>query len=43
MSGDILLVDHDEYRWIFTANLVEYEFAPADIKLFVEILASVSR
>lgn len=42
VSGELILVDHDEYRWVFTANLGEYEFAPADIK-FVEVLVSVSR
>ncbi|WP_201317499.1 (deoxy)nucleoside triphosphate pyrophosphohydrolase [Paenibacillus sp. EPM92] len=42
VSGDIVLVDHDEYRWIFTENLGEYEFAPADIK-FVVILTSEPR
>ncbi|CAM3376985.1 8-oxo-dGTP diphosphatase MutT [Paenibacillus lupini] len=37
MSGEIELVDHDEYRWINIAELKEFTFAPADIP-FVEML-----
>ncbi|PWV98530.1 8-oxo-dGTP diphosphatase [Paenibacillus cellulosilyticus] len=37
MSGQIALVDHDEYRWITTCDLTEFTFAPADVK-FVEML-----
>ncbi|ACS98974.1 8-oxo-dGTP diphosphatase MutT [Paenibacillus sp. JDR-2] len=37
VSGEIMLVDHDEYRWSTSAELGEFTFAPADI-LFVEML-----
>ncbi|MCG7408974.1 8-oxo-dGTP diphosphatase MutT [Paenibacillus sp. ACRRX] len=37
VSGEIVLIDHDEYEWAQSKDLVEYEFASADIK-FVEML-----
>lgn len=37
VSGEIVLVDHDEYMWVYPTELGEYEFAPADVK-FVEML-----
>lgn len=37
VSGDIILVDHDEYLWVHEKDLGEYQFAAADIK-FVEML-----
>lgn len=37
VSGDIRLVDHDEYEWVARNELDSYIFAPADIK-FVEML-----
>ncbi|GIO33383.1 hypothetical protein J2TS6_45240 [Paenibacillus albilobatus] len=39
IDGSIQLVDHDEVRWVKRHELVEYTFAPADVK-FVEILAA---
>lgn len=36
-GGLIKLVDHDEYRWVFPADLGQFIFAPADIP-FVERL-----
>jgi 8-oxo-dGTP diphosphatase len=36
-SGQIVLNDHAEYRWVPAKQLAEYEFAPADIP-FVEKL-----
>lgn len=38
LSGEIKLIDHDDYTWVGRAQLVEYEFAPADVK-FVEMLS----
>lgn len=38
MSGEIRLVDHDEYYWVTPGQLQEFTFAPADIK-FVEMLS----
>ncbi|WP_348272589.1 (deoxy)nucleoside triphosphate pyrophosphohydrolase [Paenibacillus sp. BIHB 4019] len=37
VSGEIILVDHDDYRWVSPEELKDYSFAPADIK-FVEML-----
>lgn len=31
VSGEIVLTDHDEYRWVSAAELGEYRFAPADV------------
>ena len=36
-SGQIVLNDHTDYRWVPVKQLAEYEFAPADIP-FVEKL-----
>ena len=36
-SGQIVLNDHADYRWVSARALVEYDFAPADIP-FVEKL-----
>jgi len=33
LSGDIKLVDHDEYIWIDAIKLKEYKLAPADIPI----------
>ena len=30
-TGDIILQDHADYRWISPENLGQYDFAPADI------------
>lgn len=40
-SGEIVLVDHDDYRWVSPREFGEFEFAPADIK-FVEMLMEKS-
>lgn len=37
VSGEIHLMDHVEYRWVKRDELVEFTFAPADIR-FVEML-----
>lgn len=38
MNGEkIVLVDHDEVRWVQREELQEYSFAPADVK-FVEMI-----
>jgi 8-oxo-dGTP diphosphatase len=41
VSGEIVLTDHDDYRWVGTEEFGEYTFAPADVpfleKLNVEI------
>ncbi|GMK38538.1 NUDIX hydrolase [Paenibacillus sp. CCS19] len=39
VSGEIILTDHDAYRWAAAEELHAYTFAPADIS-FVESLAS---
>jgi 8-oxo-dGTP diphosphatase len=42
LEGVIDLVDHDEYRWVFPAQLDQFIFAPADIP-FVERLMMESK
>ncbi|MFC5648614.1 (deoxy)nucleoside triphosphate pyrophosphohydrolase [Paenibacillus solisilvae] len=37
VSGEITLIDHDDYRWVYRNELNKYKFAPADIK-FVDML-----
>ncbi|MCQ6563062.1 (deoxy)nucleoside triphosphate pyrophosphohydrolase [Paenibacillus mendelii] len=37
VSGEIVLSDHDDYRWITPDSFADFEFAPADIK-FVKML-----
>jgi 8-oxo-dGTP diphosphatase len=37
MSGEIILTDHDDVRWVQREELGEYLFAPADVK-FVEMI-----
>lgn len=37
VSGEIILVNHDDYRCVSREELKEYSFAPVDIK-FVERL-----
>ena len=32
-SGKIALKDHADYRWVSSAQLTEYDFAPADIPI----------
>ncbi|MDQ0114948.1 (deoxy)nucleoside triphosphate pyrophosphohydrolase [Paenibacillus harenae] len=39
VSGDIMLTDHDAYRWVRTEELGEYMFAPADVP-FLGMLSS---
>lgn len=36
-AGEIRLADHDQYEWVQVKQLMNYEFAPADIK-FVQML-----
>jgi 8-oxo-dGTP diphosphatase len=38
VSGELKLVDHDDYFWADHSQLIDYKFAPADIK-FVEMLS----
>jgi len=42
LGGLIELVDHDEYSWVFPADLGQFIFAPADIP-FVEQLLMKSK
>ncbi len=30
-EGDLILKDHEEIRWVFTHELDQFDFAPADI------------
>jgi 8-oxo-dGTP diphosphatase len=36
-DGDLILKDHEEIRWVFTHELDQFDFAPADT-IFVEKL-----
>ncbi|WP_276357042.1 8-oxo-dGTP diphosphatase MutT [Cohnella caldifontis] len=38
-KGEIILTDHDEFRWVRPDELAEYPWAPADVS-FVEKLRS---
>jgi 8-oxo-dGTP diphosphatase len=38
-DGDLILKDHEEIRWVFTHELDQFDFAPAD-KAFVKKLKS---
>jgi 8-oxo-dGTP diphosphatase len=37
VSGEIVLTDHDAYRWVRTGEFGEYTFAPADVP-FLELI-----
>jgi 8-oxo-dGTP diphosphatase len=37
VSGELILVDHDQCKWVYSNELGEYEFAPADV-MFVKCL-----
>jgi 8-oxo-dGTP diphosphatase len=41
VSGEIVLVDHDAYRWASKTELGEFEFAPADVG-FVREMGSIN-
>ncbi|WP_139991865.1 8-oxo-dGTP diphosphatase MutT [Paenibacillus paridis] len=38
IEGEIKLVDHDEYCWVYREELKDYDFAPADIKFVNQLL-----
>lgn len=38
VAGTIILSDHDSYQWVLPDELLQYDFAPADIR-FVQQLA----
>ncbi len=40
-GGDFKLLDHEEIRWVFTHELDQFDFAPADT-VFVEQLMSAA-
>ncbi|MCD2503097.1 (deoxy)nucleoside triphosphate pyrophosphohydrolase [Clostridium sp. NSJ-145] len=37
IEGDIVLTDHDEYRWVSLEEVCNYNIAPADIPLISKI------
>lgn len=37
-GGEIVLVDHEEYRWVFPTELGQFTFAPADIPFVEQLL-----
>ena len=36
-DGDLILKDHDEIRWVFTHELDQFDFAPADTAFIEEL------
>jgi 8-oxo-dGTP diphosphatase len=38
-QGDFKLVDHGEIRWVFTHELDQFEFAPADTAFVEQLIA----
>lgn len=38
VSGEITLIDHDQYEWAYLKELEQYEFAPADIRFVKELI-----
>lgn len=38
-KGDFKLFDHDEIRWVFTHELEQFEFAPADTAFVDRLIA----
>jgi 8-oxo-dGTP diphosphatase len=38
-KGDFKLLDHDEIRWVFTHELDQFEFAPADTAFVEQLIA----
>lgn len=41
VSGNMVLVDHDQVEWVYSKDLGKFEFAPADVK-FVRSLTGNS-
>jgi len=42
LSGELKLVDHEEAKWIFTNELLEYEFTLPDIPIVEKVLSIYS-
>ncbi|WP_307475799.1 8-oxo-dGTP diphosphatase MutT [Paenibacillus harenae] len=40
VSGEIVLTDHDDYRWVRTEEFGEYTFAPADVPFLRNLISS---
>jgi 8-oxo-dGTP diphosphatase len=40
VSGELILVDHDQYEWVYYKDLEEYEFAPADVKFVKNLIGN---
>jgi len=38
-KGDFKLLDHDEIRWVFTHELEQFDFAPADMAFVEQLIA----
>ena len=41
-TGEIRLVDHDQFKWVPARRLLEYDLAPADVPI-AEVLAAYRR
>lgn len=42
VSGKLILVDHDQCKWVFSKELGEYEFAPADVMFVKNLIGNSS-
>ncbi|CAH1203029.1 CTP pyrophosphohydrolase [Paenibacillus allorhizoplanae] len=40
-SGELVAVDHDDYRWVSVEEMSQFDFAPADVP-FINTLVSLS-
>ena len=38
VGGDIRPVEHEEYRWVPASELVDYDFAPADVPIAAKLM-----
>lgn len=42
MSGKLILVDHDQCKWVYSKELGEHEFAPADVMFVKKLIGNSS-
>ncbi|PUA34792.1 8-oxo-dGTP diphosphatase MutT [Paenibacillus elgii] len=40
VNGELVLVDHDQCEWVYSKDLGEYEFAPADVKFVKKLIGN---
>jgi hypothetical protein len=42
VSGEYILADHDEMRWVLPAELLQYEFPEADAPVVKKLAGTMS-